>query len=448
MGTGFALALSYREIANGLWRLPHLTQIVAGWHVTLSSADFLAFAMGASGQGIPHGAGFPDLVSRVLLVPPPFWLALAVLGLVARGRAPRSGPFLVVLAVFAGLYAYLRFACLDPWTGELGHSWNLFRWSQWAYPFVLVLQVAGLLRLRALLPVALARASLVAVLALSCALAGMHWGWSRPLGLSMRRVIASDTPLTDLPRLQRRFAELPPGTLLLVGRAANRHLWLGAYASLLAYPRPIVGDWDGSAGVHPGPSAALYRDLLSRVGEPGIVAIVGAVQPFVHVGLVPLGGGFARIETTDRPTLLYVASPVSRMAGGASPSTGFQVGFGRAKVVVLSAKRATVDLSLQGESVVTAEPSRSLDVFAFPDDVTNPVPRGLMERSSPIGEMRMDTAAPEWTVQVPLEAGVTTVVLSTERRAPTTPAPSSFEHAMRSASVGAATPGRTAALRH
>ena len=88
---------------------------------------------------------------------------------------------------------------LDPWTGELGHSWNLFRWSQWAYPFVLVLQVAGLLRLRALLPVAFARASLVGLLAVACALAGMHWGWSRPLGLSMRRVIASETPYS--PRL-------------------------------------------------------------------------------------------------------------------------------------------------------------------------------------------------------------------------------------------------------
>jgi hypothetical protein len=130
------------------------------------------------------------------------------------------------------------------------------------------------------------------------------------------------------------------------------------------------------------------------------------------------------------------------MAGGPSADSGFQVGFGRAKVVVLSAKRGTVDLSLQGESAAGAEPSRSLDVFAFPDDVTNPVPRGLMERSAPVGEMLMDAAAPNWTVQVPLEAGVTTVVLSAERRAATAPGPSSFEHAMRSASVGASTAGR------
>ena len=110
MGAVLVLALSYREIAHGLWRLPHLTQIVAGWHIPLSGADFLAFAMGASGQGIPHGRGFPDFVSRLLLVPPPFWLALAFFGLVACGRAPRRGPFFAVLAVYAGLFAYLRFA--------------------------------------------------------------------------------------------------------------------------------------------------------------------------------------------------------------------------------------------------------------------------------------------------------------------------------------------------
>lgn len=429
------LAMAFREIAHGLWRLPHLAQIVAGWHVPVSGVDFLAFTMGASGQGVPHGPGLPDVVGRLLLVLAPLWAGLAALGFAKLWKTPRTGPLFAVLATLGGLFLYYRLVAVDPWTNEPGHSWNLFRLAQWAYPLTLVGQVAGLYHLRRSWPAATRALGVLVVL--PALLLAIHWGWSRPLGLGMRRIIASETPLADLPKLRRAFADLPSGTLLLVGRAANRHLWLGAYASLLAYPRGLVGDWEGSAGVHAATSAALYRDLLGRVGEPGIVPILGAVQPFVHAGLAPLGGGFARIVTVDRPTVLYVASPASRLGPRTSPSSpGFQVGFGRAKFVVLSASRATVDLSLQREPDGPTEATASVDVFTFPEDVTNPLPRRLIEESAPVGELRLDAADGEWSVPVPVEAGLNTVVLSAERRGVETSATGSPTHSMRSAVAG------------
>jgi hypothetical protein len=427
--------MAFREIAHGLWRLPHLAQIVAGWHVPVSGVDFLAFTMGASGQGVPHGPGLPDGVGRVLVVLAPLWAGLAALGFAKLWKTPRTGPLFAVLATLSVLFLYYRLVAVDPWTNEPGHSWNLFRLAQWAYPLILIGQIAGLYHLRRSWPAA--RRGLGALVVLPALLLAIHWGWSRPLGLGMRRIIASETPLSDLPKLRRAFANLPSGTLLLVGRAANRHLWLGAYASLLAYPRGLVGDWEGSAGVHAATSAALYRDLLGRVGEPGIVPILGAVQPFVHAGLAPLGGGFARIVTVDRPTVLYVASPASRFGPRTSPSSpGFQVGFGRAKFVVLSASRATVDLSLQREPDGPTEPAASVDVFTFPEDVTNPLPRRLIEESAPVGELRLDAADGEWSVPVPVEAGLNTVVLSAERRGVEKSAAGSPTHSMRSAVAG------------
>jgi hypothetical protein len=112
------------------------------------------------------------------------------------------------------------------------------------------------------------------------------------------------------------------------------------------------------------------------------------------------------------------------------------VGFGRAKFVVLSASRATVDLSLQREPDGPTEPAASVDVFTFPEDVTNPLPRRLIEESAPVGELRLDAADGEWSVPVPVEAGLNTVVLSAERRGVEKSAAGSPTHSMRSAVAG------------
>lgn len=416
IGVGVALValLAWREVSHGLWRLPQLSRIVAGWHVDFGARDFLAFAMGASAQGVPMALPAAEWIRPALLWLGPLWAGSALAGLLVLGRKRRFDVLLALVGLFAATYFYFRFFVADPWTGLRGQTWSLFRLVQWAYPFTLVLQAAGLAATwRALTP--RGRRGLAALALVPVILLYEHWEWSRPLGLGMRRIVDSPAPLRDLPEIREGFASLPPGTLLLVGRAANRHLWLGAYTSLLAYPRRIVGDWEGSAGIPPAAGAALYRDVLGRIGEPGIVPIVGAARPFSSPALEPLGGGFARITSVDKPLVIYVASPQSRLFPHRGAS--FQVGYGRSKVVVLTTARTTANLVLQAAPGRTAEPPISLDVFSFPADLTNPLPRRAIEAAEPVGELRCDGNL--WTVPVPLEPGVNTVVLTPERRSAT-----------------------------
>ena len=71
---------------------------------------------------------------------------------------------------------------------------------------------------------------------------GILGGGARPRALD-----EADLRLRATPPRAGQAAEsilaLPEGQLLLVGRAANRGVWLGAYVCLIAWPRGVVGLW-------------------------------------------------------------------------------------------------------------------------------------------------------------------------------------------------------------
>jgi hypothetical protein len=234
----------------------------------------------------------------------PLCLGLTVLGLYGAWRRPRARGLAAVVTLLAAALGYYALAARDPWSDQVGHTWNVFKLMQWAFPLVFLLQVAALRHL--LRPLASARRPVLALLlAAPLGLLGVQWAWSESLGRSMRDIVRTDRPLADLRALQRRFRALPPGMLLVVGRPVSAHRWLAAYTALLAYPRPIVGDWTDSPSVPQG-GGAPYAHLLRRLGEEGVVPLLCGFTPFQPDGFESLGGGFARLLPSDRPLVVHV----------------------------------------------------------------------------------------------------------------------------------------------
>ncbi len=402
--------LSTRDLASALLPLHGFATSVAGGHIPWSAADFLEFALGT--RVLAPGWVNVDVapwsaINRALTA---VYAALVVAGLWLAARRPRTRP-LAAAAGLVGLGAlYFALAVKDPWSGERGHTWNLFKLAQWGWPFAYLLAVLAARRLAPQRPswrvVALALAAL-----LPASQIAVHWPWSTRFGEAMREMLPGAT-LEQLPALKQRVQDLPPGTLLLVGRPVNANRWLATAVSLLAYPRAIVGDWTDSASssVHPDGGEALYAQMLARWDDPRVVPIVAGLSPFPAVGFEPLGFGFARILSGPEPRILHVVNPAGIAGTPESPS--FLVGKGRTKLVVFApvGGAATLDLTLQS---YRGRPGTRLVAFIAGGDYSHRSVR-LAAAETPVAETRLSG---ETALHIPLELprGLGTLVLLVDK---------------------------------
>src|SRR6266542_4094043 len=340
---------------------------------------------------------------------PVLLLAVAVLARSVPWRRWRARGLAAVVTLLAAALGYYALAARDPWSDQVGHTWNVFKLMQWAFPLVFLLQVAALRHL--LRPLASARRPVLALLlAAPLGLLGVQWAWSESLGRSMRDIVRTDRPLADLRALQRRFRALPPGMLLVVGRPVSAHRWLAAYSALLAYPRPIVGDWTDSPSVPEG-GGAPYADLLRRVGEDGVVPLLCGVTPFQPDGFESLGGGFARLLPSDRPLVVHVVGPSGFTEDRDEGRPGFTMREGRTKLILYSPLEAAVEVRLTVRPYpLGEEEQRSLTVFLTPADFSHRTVRAAVE-GRPEAVVPLDGRT-DLGITLSLPRGLATVVLS------------------------------------
>jgi hypothetical protein len=412
--SGFAAATALcvalfaaRDLVGALSPLHRFATSVAGGHVPWTAPDFLQFAVGArvlapgweSVEVAPWSA-----VNRALA---PVYAALVLAGLGLAARRSRTRPLAAAAAVVLLGAAYFALAVRDPWSGRLGHTWNVFKLAQWGWPFALLLAAGALGRLASRRP--RARAVVAAlVLALPLGQVGAHWPWSVRLAETMREVLPGTT-LADLPALRQRIQGLPPGTLLVVGRPVNVQRWLGATVALLAYPRAVVADWDDGASIsnHPVGGEALHARLLERWDASHVVPIVAGFVPFQAGGLEELGGGFARLLEGGQPLIVHVVNPagVRRDPPG---QPGFGIGTGRTKVVVLAKAAGPAELALSLQPY-RGRPGTRLVAFLAGGDYHHRSVR-LASEGPPIATLPL---AGETSLRLPLDLprGLATVVL-------------------------------------
>ena len=221
-----------------------------------------------------------------------------------RGRS-RAAAGLVALAA-----GYFALAVKDPWSGRLGHTWNLFKLAQWGWPFVLLLAALAVRRLAPRRP-PWRRVALALAVLLPASQVGVHWPWSTRFGEAMREMLPGAT-LQQLPALKQRIQGLPPGTLLVVGRPVERAPLARARRCRSS---PTRGRSSATGRTAP-PSRTTRtaarrstRSSLERWDDPHVVPIVAGFVPFQAGGVEELGGGFARLLKQHDPLLVHVVNP-------------------------------------------------------------------------------------------------------------------------------------------
>ncbi len=333
---GLVVVLAFHDVLGALSPLHRFATSLAGGHVPWSAADFVQFALGTRvlAPGWVNVETPPwSALNRWLT---PLYCIMVAAGLWGAARRPRTRPLVAAAGLVVLATAYFALAVEDPWRGGRGHTWNLFKLAQWGWPFALLLAAVAVRRLVPQRP-PWRRAALALAMLLPASQAGVHWPWSLRFADAMREILPRTT-LPQIPLLKKRIQDLPPGTLLVVGRPVNAHRWLGTAVSLFAYPRAVVGDWTDGASIsnHPEGGDALYAQLLQRWDDPNVVPIVAGFAPFQTRGVEEIGGGFARLLKLRDPVLVHVVNPSGLGKDDATGRPLFSVGTGRTKLVVFS----------------------------------------------------------------------------------------------------------------
>jgi hypothetical protein len=341
LATLLALVLICFDVVSPVRGLLVLSGVPAGAHVSLTPSAMAAMALGT-------GPGAADGVPRRLDATAG-WLTgpaavLVALGCAARTRDPRFRGVLAALSVLGALALWNSLVARDPWTDALGHTWNLFKIAQWAFPLLLLAEAGGLAWAAQRAP----RVELV-FLAGGLALAPAHLPWAADLGRGLAGLIDVEHPLGALDKIVRRFETLPPGRVLLLGQPEAASPFRGAYASLLAWPRRVVGDWGHSASVPLDPSRALWQQLLAHIDAPGVVPLLVDAPPFDRTDREELGGGFARLTSVRRPRLLQIVAPRSRFFRVGPPGPVVAPAGQRTKLLVLTPPGEPADVVIRVE---------------------------------------------------------------------------------------------------
>lgn len=254
--TAAFLVFAFFDVRALARRIATLASLQVGGHIAHSASDWLAFGTGTSpGGGSARG---PWLVLAPLAAA--VVCGLALLGAARFFRSPRLRVWLVAYLVLAGALAYYTLFVADPWTGQTGHTWNAFKLLQWSYPLVFLLACGGLLSL----PGRWRRRATTLSLLLAIALAPQQAVWLRAdRTTSLAVVTRTRRPLDRVPALRQGLRGLPPGRIVLLGRAPGRRVWYLEYLALLAYPRRIVREQEaGLPEYRLSPDAAHARGLI------------------------------------------------------------------------------------------------------------------------------------------------------------------------------------------
>jgi hypothetical protein len=235
---GFCLVFGNVEFFR-VWQAVHLMLSIAGvgWHIPLTPR-FPAFLSGSGDfSGIDPNSATRGVHAHFLVIGVVLGLLL-VLGLFSAWRRRAAVSLLGAAGGFLAVALLYAFWSRDPWTGEVGHTWNLFKLGKYAYPLVVVFQVQGLWLL-----CRDRRRIQVVLVVLVVGLALFHWPEhhraARLHAKVFRSIVGSNDPAHDLHRLRARVARLNPDHIVF-GTSNPPRLTMLLYA---VFPRSVANRW-------------------------------------------------------------------------------------------------------------------------------------------------------------------------------------------------------------
>jgi hypothetical protein len=397
---------------RGIWeRLFTFALGQAGGHISFGAFDYLSFAVGTRIVAPDWSPGLAQWLRQSLPYLTFLQGALLVGGLWMALRRPRTWVLLSALAsVLAAALYYAAFA-RDPWNGEIGHTWNLFKLSQYALPLLWAFWVFGLRRLLCRWPPS-AHPVELGGLVLAAGVVFIHWTWSEELGLAMRALVPAERPLEVLPDLRRRLQGLPEGTLLVIGRPAAQQACLGDTLALMAYPRAILSDWEGTYHVSPFPEApAKINSILATPEDSGALALVAGPPPFSSEGAETLGPGLSWLHDW-RPRVIRVEE--HGVPSAPRPAGTFEwTGQGRLRITVFSPRvsQAVLELTARPRSPRAGAAQREwIVVRTVPGELRGPALRSALDAASRQA-VGLDPDEGQIRLPITVERGTTTVAI-------------------------------------
>jgi hypothetical protein len=347
---------------------------LVGGHVDLSPWGFVEATVGAwFWTPFRLNAVAESLrAAHLWLVPLYVWLILR--GLRAMARDAGAGPLLGSSSVLAAAFVWYGLFARDPWTSERGHSWNLFKLTQWSFaPLVLALvQGAASLRRHAW-----GRWLGPALLLVPAILAPVILSFGERLGSDLEAFVGSSRPLETWNEIRYRSRRPSNARLLAADTPKASTPFLPTYLGLLTYPAPLAGDWDGALWIPPDPAHEARRlfDLLAddeaSAKDGAITPVVTGLRGFVTDAVAPWGGGIGVVEEPTAARVLALLNPTGDEPPG--PGGCHWIGRSRTRVLAFSPreKRATLrlavgraqDSGVRPERVVVASQGESREVL-------------------------------------------------------------------------------------
>jgi hypothetical protein len=342
-----ALALLGGQGVSVVRSLGFLGGAVVGFPVGLSAIGFSQLALGSRLWTSAPLDSWSETLRGAYLWLAPLYAALALLGGYRIAKTPRAGGLCASALVLALGLGYYGLLAPDPWTGRPGHTWNLFKLAQWAYPLVLIAELQGLLTLAAHRRVGRVIPWLAVIPIL---LLPIQWGFAEVVGSSLESFVGAPRPLDHWPALRRAFRELPPGALLAADRLRDSSQQLPTYLGLLAYPRRLTGDWTGSLWISADPDrrfAELWATLgndAPRKGPDHVLPLVTGLRGFVTEGVERIGGQIGLVRDGTRPQVLAILTPSEDSLG---PSGCVWLGRARTRALIFSPRNVVGILEMK-----------------------------------------------------------------------------------------------------
>jgi hypothetical protein len=239
-------------VALGVFEIPRFNRSIrgqlvslAGWHIAMTPPEWLQFSMGTRVYRPVWDSERP-MRMRVCSNLGYLGAAFAIAGLLRCFKTPRGSGVLVIVFVFSAMTVYHLMVTPDPWTKEMGHTWSLFKIAQWAYPWTVLLQLAGIflvVRVFALrrLTWPLAAAGFIAM---GYVVFPLHWNWAKRTSDRMHVLFPCDRPLSQIGKT-KKLLTAGSGPLWVVDRLQKEDQHMAGCIALLAFPRQVRGNWKG-----------------------------------------------------------------------------------------------------------------------------------------------------------------------------------------------------------